>query len=120
GGAARPLGDLRPADRADAGDAQVHPLDRVPRVVPVRVAVQPLVGLVEPVDHLCPPGLVDRAGRGRYPHLVRLAVVAQVDAAGVDVPVAGEALAVERVGGLGLQLGDDARGGLQVEVAVAG
>src|SRR5690606_16766357 len=115
----RALRQAGPGDRADAGDAQVDPLDGVARVVAVAVAVERLVGVVEAADDLGAERVV-RLARGRgYPHLERLSVVPKVRRAG-DAALAGaEALEGEGAHGLLLQVGVDAGEQRGVELRVA-
>ena len=89
--------NLGAGDRADAGDAEVDPLDLLRRVAGEVVAVQPAVLGVERGGDVVERGAVEVAVGHRHAHLERLAEVAQVGGALEDVLALGEPLTQQGV-----------------------
>src|SRR5918999_4711936 len=107
--------ELGPRHRADSGHAQIDPLDGLPEVVAVAVAVQALVGVVEAgLDGVDERG-VDRAVRRVDVDLERLAEVPEV---GRPDDPALVALAHEVLEGLRLEPAELARERPEVELVV--
>ena len=105
-GRGRPdAGSGGPADRADPGHAQVHPLDLLLRPVPEAVAVELLVRVVEGGHGGVGHGRRERAVGQRHPYLEGLAEVAQVGGTGEALLGRVEALGSQRGGRPGPQHG---------------
>ena len=108
------------ADGADAGDAEVDPLDLLGGVVAEAVAVEALVGVVEGGGGGLGEGAVHGAVGDRDPDLERLAEVAQVGRA--QEPLVGDVEPLRGQGGRGLalELPVDVGERLEVELGVLG
>src|SRR5262249_4884206 len=74
------LGQFRPLDHAEAGDAEVHQLDLLAAGVVVAEGAQ--MGGVEGVNQCFQEPRIDRARWRPYPHLHRLAGVTDISFAG--------------------------------------
>src|SRR5262249_7144610 len=123
--ALRPLAQPGPRDRSDAGDAQIHPLDRLAASRPalacwaIAVAVPLLVRVVESLRRHSRARLVELARGQLHRHLPGLAEIAQIGTALDAHLVGGEALGAERRAGQRLQARQVRVDGRVVEPVVA-
>src|SRR5438128_2391941 len=113
--ATRALPNIRAAQRSDADEAEIHPLDALLGLLSVRVAIRALVRRVEALDGDVRGASVERSRRHLGPHLPRLAEVAQVGRSDQTYVGGRKALGLERLGSLLLEAGVDGIHALQVE-----